>query len=291
MRQTHKNRNKKKAGGFNRVIGLAGMIVSGVLIVFGAVLLARNQIAYAAGDASYDALREQIQTLEYEESMEQVQSALASAEEADTQTADEQTVETVSASGDEAAADAAQAERFASLSETNPDVCAWIWQDGTCIDYPVVIGEDNEYYLHHLFSGKTNALGCIFVDYRNSGDFSDQNTVIYGHNMKNGSMFHSITDYKDPEVYETRPAMTIYTPEKTYTLELFAGVVESGDEAFFRFNFESDEDFMEYVDELKANSTFTSDIEVEPGDRLVTLCTCSYEFDNARYALVGRLVG
>lgn len=179
---------------------------------------------------------------------------------------------------------------FFQLSERNADFCGWIYQEGTTINYPIVQGDNNEYYLTHLFSGAVNKSGCPFMDYRNAADFSDDNTVIYGHKMKINSMFHSVVDYIDPDVYATRPTMTIYTKDKTYTLVLFAGDIVSGDSQFIQFNFANDDSFMDYVNKLKVNSTFESDVKVEPGDKLVTLVTCTYEFKNARYELVGKLI-
>jgi sortase B len=127
------------------------------------------------------------------------------------------------------------------------------------------------------------------MDYRNSGGFTDKNTVIYGHNMKDGSMFSSLTKYKEQGYYERLPTMALYTPEGDYTIELFAGVVADGDYEFVRFGFIDDADFQDYIHALKEKSTFKSNTRVKADDRIVTLCTCSYEFNNARYALFGRL--
>ena len=103
-------------------------------------------------------------------------------------------------------------------------------------------------------------------------------------------MFHCIVDYINPNIYSTRPTMIIYTENKTYILELFAGDIVSGGSQIIEFNFKNDKDFMNYVNNLKVNSTFESKVDVEPEDKLVTLVTCTYEFNNARYELVGKLV-
>lgn len=179
---------------------------------------------------------------------------------------------------------------FAPLKEINDEIVAWLACEGTVIDYPVLRADDNDYYLNHLYTGESNRMGSLFADYRNSGLFTDRNTVIYGHNMKNGAMFGSLSEYKSQDYYDALPAMTLYTPEGDYTIELFAGTVEDGDYEFVQFDFESDDAFMEYVDAFRSRSTFTSDVVVEPTDRIVTLCTCSYERSNARYVVMGRLV-
>lgn len=179
---------------------------------------------------------------------------------------------------------------FAALKQVNTDVVAWISAEESIIDYPVVQGADNEYYLTHLFNGSKNKLGSLFVDYRTPGDFSERSTVIYGHNMKDGSMFATLTQYKDQDYYKSHPAMQLYTPDGAYRLEFFAGIVADGDYEFIRYEFDNDTDFLDYIDTLKNESTFISNVPVAAHERIVALCTCSYEFNNARYALFGKLV-
>jgi len=178
---------------------------------------------------------------------------------------------------------------FTSLERINPDVVGWLAAKGTEIDYPVVWGKDNDFYLHHLFTGESNKLGSIFMDYRNHSDFSDKNTIIYGHNMKDGSMFSSLTKYKDQWYYDSFPTMLLYTPVGKFTIELFAGIVVDGNYDSVQFDFKDDHDFQSYADSIKKKSTFESDTIINPDDKIITLITCSYEFSNARYALYGKL--
>lgn len=179
---------------------------------------------------------------------------------------------------------------FALLREENPEIAAWIKAEGTAIDYPVLRGEDNTYYLNHLYTGETNRMGSIFMDYRNDKAFKDKNTVIYGHNMQDGAMFNALGEYKSQEFYDAVPTMEIYTPEGEYVIELISGTVEDGNYEFVKFNFEDQGELNAYVKELKSRSTFKSSVEVGPDDKLISLCTCSYELFNGRYMLVGRLV-
>lgn len=179
---------------------------------------------------------------------------------------------------------------FTSLERINPDVVGWVVAEGTEIDYPVVRGRDNDFYLRHLFTGERNKLGSIFMDYRNHGDFSDKNTIIYGHNIKDGSMFSSLTKYKDQRYYDKFPTMLLYTTGGNFTIELFTGIVVDGSYESVRFDFEDDGDFQVYIESLEKKSTFESDTIVKADDRIITLCTCSYAFDNARYVLYEKLV-
>lgn len=179
---------------------------------------------------------------------------------------------------------------FTALKEINSEVVGWIQADGTNIDYPVVRTDNNEYYLEHLYNREPNGHGAIFMDYRNSSDFSDKNSVIYGHHMGNGTMFATLREYKSQEFYDANPVMNICTPEGDYRVELICGTIESGDYEFVRFEFDSDEDFMNYIEKFRERSTFASDVELQPGDRIVSLCTCSYETANARFLVIGKLV-
>lgn len=179
---------------------------------------------------------------------------------------------------------------FESLSKINPDIIGWIGFEGLEIDYPVVQTKDNEFYLNHLFSLEKNKLGAIFVDYRNKSDLSDRNTIIYGHNMKNGSMFSSLTNYKSQDYYDANPDILLVTKEKKYRVDFFAGLVVDGSYESVRFSFSDEDDFNQYINSLEDMSTFKSSVIVGPQDRIISLVTCSYEFNNARYALYGKLV-
>ncbi len=179
---------------------------------------------------------------------------------------------------------------FSYLKLINEDVVAWLMADGLPIDLPVVQGKDNDYYLTRLFDHQYNRLGTLFVDANNQSDFSDKNTAIYGHNMNDGSMFASLIDYQSQEFYESFPVLNLFTPTGDYRIELFAGQVANGDNAFIRFSFQDDIDFMNYVDQLKLNSTFDSPVDLSPEDQMITLSTCAYYFENARYVVYGKLV-
>lgn len=178
---------------------------------------------------------------------------------------------------------------FESLQAINPDIIAWIFIEGTNINYPVVQGPDNSYYLHRLSDGSYNGAGSIFMDYRNESDLSDRNTVLYGHHMKNGSMFQNITKYKDPSFYEAHPVCLIMTPNGNYKLEFFAGYVIDMNSQAWKMEFESDEEYTRWLEDAISKSTFTSTIKPTAQDRVVTLSTCTYEYSDARYVLAGVL--
>lgn len=109
---------------------------------------------------------------------------------------------------------------FEELRKINDDIVAWIQIPGIDVDYPVVQGEDNEYYLHHTFRKEVNKAGSIFLDYRNRADFTEQRVIIYGHNMKDGSMFSNLKKYQDNAFRKESGTAYLYLPEKTLQLEI-----------------------------------------------------------------------
>jgi len=178
---------------------------------------------------------------------------------------------------------------FEMLRTINGDATAWLYSPGTVIDYPVLKADDYYYYLNHLIDGTTNANGSLFIDYNNAPDFSDRLTVIYGHHMKSGSMFGSLVGYKDQQYYNEHPYMYLYTEQGNYRIDLMYGVViGAGQWKEQAFMYEENlEALLEYA---MNNTTFVSEVNTQEGDRIVVLSTCSYEFDEARYFVVGRLI-
>lgn len=179
---------------------------------------------------------------------------------------------------------------FEGLAALNSDIVGWIYSEGTPINYPIVQGEDNAYYLKHLVNGEYNSAGSIFLDSRNHRDFSDQHTIIYGHHMKNDSMFSSLTGYKEQKYYEDHPMLYLMTPEKNYVIMVFAGYVASVMDDAWQMIFDNDDSFQEWIGRAIEKSTFSSNIIPAGTDQIITLSTCSYEFDNARYVLLGILI-
>lgn len=179
---------------------------------------------------------------------------------------------------------------FEGLLQVNEDVVGWICIEDTKINYPIVQGDDNQYYVSHMADGRANAAGSIFMDCRNAPDFSDRHSVIYGHNMRNGSMFAQISYYKNPEFLAGHPTGMIMTPEGNFQFEIIAGYVASVDDPAWQVRFDTDEDFLLWLQETMARSIFSSEAVPTAEDRILTLSTCSYEFRNARFVLVCRIL-
>jgi sortase B len=175
------------------------------------------------------------------------------------------------------------------LSQINPDYACWIYCPDSRIDYPVVRGKDNSDYLDKLFDRTPNACGTLFMDARNLADFGDPNTLIYGHHMRDGSMFKSVTFYGEQAYYEAHPYMLILTPTQTLLVELFAGYVARADDSCYDIAIGDPEDFAGFARAVKEKSAFAADCAIGAGDRLVTLSTCAYSFADARFVLIGKL--
>lgn len=178
---------------------------------------------------------------------------------------------------------------FEALHAINPDVAAWIYIEGTNINYPVVQGSDNSYYLNRLFDGTSNGAGTIFMDYRNRQDLSDRNTVLYGHHMQNGTMFQQITEYKQQEFYDQHPVCLIMTPNGNYRLEFFAGYITDMNDQSWKMEFASDKEYAGWLQDAVSKSLFISTVEPAAQHRVMTLSTCTYEYNDARFVLVGIL--
>ncbi len=179
---------------------------------------------------------------------------------------------------------------FDTLRQQNEDIAGWLYSAETAINYPVVMPEDNFYYLHRFIDGSYNVGGTLFIDCLCEGDFSGTNTVIYGHNMNDGSMFASIREYRTQEYYDAHPKMYLNTPEQNYRIEIFAGYVTDADSDTYSISFPNAASYLEFLDKMHSQSDFESDVELGVDDRIITLSTCSYEFSDARYVLQGKLV-
>lgn len=177
---------------------------------------------------------------------------------------------------------------FEALAKINPDIVGWIYIEDTTISYPVVQGEDNEYYLNHLFEGGTNKAGCVFLDANCREDFSGQNNVLYGHHLKNGSMFTGIRKYRDQSYYDAHPKGLLLTPESAYEICFFSGYVASTMESAWKLSF-SAEDYDYWLEEIGNKSLFKAIAKPVAEDEILTLSTCSYEFTEARFVLHGIL--
>jgi sortase B len=179
---------------------------------------------------------------------------------------------------------------FDALLQDCPDTVGWLYtMDGT-VNLPVVQGTDNLYYMTHTADGREVSGGSLFLDYLNESDFSEDVSFIYGHNMRNGSMFEPLLNYRKQSYYDSYPVIYLLTPTQDYKLELFSGFVTTMESTVYTFNFDTEEAKKQYISEMEALSEFTPQSLPDVTDRIVCLSTCAYDFENARYVLLGKLV-
>ncbi|MCR5089495.1 MAG: class B sortase [Oscillospiraceae bacterium] len=178
---------------------------------------------------------------------------------------------------------------FASLQAQNQQVVGWIYSPDTVISYPVLRGTDNEYYLHHFIDGSENASGSIFMDYLCEDDLSSTNTLIYGHHMNNGSMFAGLVNYKNEGYLAAHPTLYYYTPSQVYRMDVFACFVTDGNSDVYTINFNSTGDYQYFLDQMRSRSDFDAGVDVTVYDRIMTLSTCSYEYNDARYVVLCKI--
>ena len=178
----------------------------------------------------------------------------------------------------------------AKLLEQNDDYACWIYAAGMPIDYPVVQTDNNSYYLDRMFNRKSNASGTLFIDYRNLPDFQDPNTLIYGHHMRNKGMFGMLGAYDNQEFYEGHPYMLMISAKGISLVEIFAAYTTSSKDHCYDIALSDQEDMRVFIDTALEKSKPVTGVNVALTDHLVTLSTCAYAFENARYIAIGRLV-
>jgi len=183
---------------------------------------------------------------------------------------------------------------FAALHEENEHIYAWIHVPGTVIDYPVLQHpEDNAFYLEHNVDGSAGYPGCIYTENFNSTAWDDPNTVLYGHNMRDGSMFANLHYFEDGVFFEENRFIYIYTPEEILVYEIFAAYEFSNVHLLIGIDTHNEENFGRYLEGIYQNeginNHFDESIEVTSEDRIITLATCIAGKPNKRFLVQGVL--
>ncbi|MEG2575517.1 MAG: class B sortase [Christensenella sp.] len=173
---------------------------------------------------------------------------------------------------------------FDALRAVNEEIAAWIYIPNTSIDYPVLKGEDNDYYISHNAEKEKNRAGAIFIDYTNAPDFTDSNTLIYGHRMNDGSMFADLHKYEDEKFFKENDKVYVYLADGSVRVyKVFgAGVVDEYDEAYTT-NFADTAAFGKYLTKMKNRSAASVNMETTDNDKIITLSTCVQGQDTNRY--------
>lgn len=172
---------------------------------------------------------------------------------------------------------------FESLKSINNDIVGWIYFENIDINYPIVKGIDNNYYLNNTFKKNLNSSGSIFMDYRNNSEFKDLNTIIYGHNMRNGSMFGNLRKLSDEELYRKNLYFWIITNESKYKCEIFSVYIDESTSESYNISFENTEDYNEYLNMITEKSIYNTKIKPTVDDLVITLSTCATAEGSSRF--------
>lgn len=187
--------------------------------------------------------------------------------------------------------------QYKELLAQNSDLVGWISIEGTGIDYPVVQAKDNEKYLHHAFDRSESAHGCIFADSSCSVTKPSDNIILYGHHMKDGSMFAILDQYKKESFWQEHPVIrfdSLYRQGQYEVMAVFTESVNTGGSGEFRYydftDATNEKEFQDFVHGCIERSIYTTGVWAEPGDELLTLSTCEYTKSNGRMVVVARRI-
>lgn len=180
-------------------------------------------------------------------------------------------------------------DRFKELLDINKDIVGWIKIPGTKIDYPVVQADNNQFYLNHDINKEVSSHGSIFMDYRNSHD-EELNTVIYGHNMKDGSMFAGLSQYKKSDFYEKNPYIEYDSLGQSMKWQIFSVYIYEPNDDYFKVYFNDSKEYAEYLDKIILKSIYNTGVDVRSEDKILTLMTCSYESKDLRLVIHAKII-
>jgi len=186
-------------------------------------------------------------------------------------------------------ADALKNMDFAALREVNSDVLGWILIPWTKVSYPLVQTEDNDYYLNHTWRKSRSAVGSIYLECRNSSDLSDFNTIIYGHRMKNGSMFASLKYYGQQSYWQEHPKIYIMDDNGMHTYEIFSAYEAGVTQDTYRLKFENETEKQNFIDFCVSQSVIETGVVPATTDRILTLSTCTGNGYDTRWVVQGVL--
>lgn len=240
-------------------------------------------IIFQNAQYKYNRVNAEVNTEVISESITEVPTEIST--EQSTETHAEASIEVSTEVSTEALTDASTVEPyvrpFAEYIEQNTDFVGWITVEGTSIDAPLVQSVDNEYYLIHDYTGARNITGAIFMDYKNLGNFYDNHMSLYGHYMTDGTIFHDLHHFKDRTFFENNDTITIQGLRETKEYEIFSVHVVSAYTYYLYLDLK-DEALLEYAKHFQRQSMFKKDVIFPKDLSLLTLVTCTYEYDNAR---------
>ena len=266
----HRDRHSKPSQK-GKAAGIAAVTLCAVLVVGSGIMLVRDLWQYAESAGAYEELADHVEIPE--DGADQTEGGTES-------------------SGEDSGIVLPSVD-FDALMESGPDIIGWLTLPDTAINYPVTQTDDNDYYLRHLYDGTENKTGCLFADYENAADFSDRSTIVYGHNMRDGSMFATLNEYDSQEYFDAHPQMYLVTPEGGFVCEIFAAFAakpaEAGsDTSPWRLEWKDDGAYTTWLNAMQERSVVETGVTVTSSDKVLTLSTCT-PGGTGRFIVMGKL--
>ena len=267
-------------------VRIAVIVLLALVFTVSLAMFVRQSLTYRAGQETYAEAEELVGLPDLEELLPPVEEP-EETEPEETATSAEEPAPVV----EDPYARTLQSMDFTALREVNSDVLGWIVIPGTVISYPLVQGADNQYYLKHTWKKQASAVGAIFLEYQNSPDLSDFNTIIYGHRMNNGSMFASLKEYKKQSWWKDHPCVYITDDNGSHTYEIFAAYEVSTSGAAYQLGFPNEESRQAFLDDCVSRSVIDTGIAPTVRDQILTLSTCTGNGHATRWVVQARLSG
>lgn len=286
--ESRRRKTDKKSGGIGNFISTLVLIIAVGVLVYAGYKLVRIYMDYKVGTDEYAAIEDQI--VRSDAAQESTEGFEADVMDENNTMGDNwgDTVLDEKTSG-KVFEKMENPIDFASLEAINSDVIGWIEMEAIDISYPVVQGTDNNYYLHRTIQKTDNFAGTIFMDFQNHKNFGDRNSILYGHNMKNGSMFGMLKKYREQETYDKSPYFWIYTKDFIYKYEIYSCAEVDQYSQDYQITFQDRASFEEFLNRTKNQSAIETGIDVEYGDTVITLSTCTGN-DTTRFIVQGKRI-
>lgn len=265
--ETEASKKKKRSAVLERLIRYIALAVAACTFTYAAYSLTKTYLEYKEGDDVYENVKDMfLQEVEEEQEQEKGGEQVAVANKEKKWVFD-----------------------FAKLEAINPDARGYIKQDNSRINYPIMQGTDNAYYLSYTFDRTYNRNGSIFVDCAIKEGLNARNSVIYGHNMWSDSMFGTLVEYQKKEYLEKNPTFDVYIGNKHYIYYVFASFeCEAEGDSVYQHQFATDEEFVQWQQKQRARSYYTVDTvpELTAEDQILTLSTCTTRDDKSKRVIV-----
>lgn len=274
IKERKRKRKKRRIHDLGNYISGTVIIVCVIVFCISAFKLYQIYDEYKAASDEYSDLAQLIPTIEVTTEEQTESEAVSSEVQQDTEATQEVTTEEVIVPAPVFMEGVDWQALYNTMYSINSDYEAWIYIADTKINYPIVQGTDNDFYLNHTFYKEPVFSASLFIDYRIEGGAEGKNVIVYGHNMKDGSMFASLKKFRQKEFRQRHPSFSVYTSTGAYEYQVFSTYTTSPDSVTYTVGFANDEEFMNYINIIKNWSDTDYGVEVTAEDQIITLSTC-----------------